>query len=196
MQDNNGKLTPNFDSDNEIGKIGEARLKYILSKSPKTKKFKDVSDDKRNQRKDIDVWQVTKDDNVIHYEVKTDRQGLYTRNVSYELTSHDYAGCLARSNAEYIFYVFVNPDNVTEIKEQYLINLLKWRKWLGENCRYINKRKDIGFLTYSTQKDSDGVPMDCMQFITNIDTMVKDGVAIPLDSEGNKIININSDEQV
>lgn len=190
--DNN--RTPDFNNDNAIGKVGENRLKEILMASSKTMGVFDLSDKVGYRKYDIDIKQIKTDGTSVVYEVKTDTYGYITRNVSYELTSHDHAGCLARSNADYVFYVFVNPENHSEILESYLIDLEKWRRWIRVNSikfnnkyyRYQNEngRKAYlyGFLQNSDKKDSDGVPMNCLQILCNIDTMVKQS------SNGNMIV--------
>ena len=72
----------------------------------------------------------TKDKPAILYEVKTDSRSEKTRNVVYELISHDSVGCAAISRSNYFYYVFVDKQNLSKIKERWLIDTKKWRRFI------------------------------------------------------------------
>lgn len=145
----------NFMHDIKIGEIGENDLIKILEKSPKTDYVADVSQNPIFQLIDIDIIQFIKRkengekytvadvENAIlghskerdffnSYEVKTDTRGEETRNVPYEVISHDNAGCCGETRANYIYFTLL--DNATrEIKERWLITTKKWRCFIREN---------------------------------------------------------------
>ena len=184
--------TPNFKIDNDVyGKFGE----NVFEQWSNNKGFKtlNVTSDKEFQDQDIDFISIVNkeydkerlllEDKLSFYseerakntafttEVKTDTRTFSTRNVVYELLSHDNPGCLARSKADFIFYVAVDED-ATVTKEAWFINLSKWRKWLREHSRDVNHHDSpIKLNNYSTHGDG------CMNFLCNIDQMVKDGIA-------------------
>lgn len=164
-----------FNNDNRIGKIGEDSLRMKLNAlrlKGSIQLFVDNTTDPKSQREDVDFTVVKLDGNSVKYECKTDCYGLNSRNVSYEVTSHDFAGCLGRSNSDYIYYVFVTDKE--EVSESYSIELQKWREWIGLNYSsikpYVKNSGEKLQLFYS--KD-----IGVLQFLCNIDEMVKDGVA-------------------
>lgn len=164
-----------FDNDAKIGKIGEDSLRdklYVQKLKGNIQYYIDNTMDPKSQRDDIDFTVLKLDGNTIKYECKTDCYGISTRNVSYEITSHDFAGCLGRSNSDYIYYVFVNENN--EIAESYLIDLQKWREWIGNNSPDIKPfaRNSGEKLQLFYSKD-----IGVLQFLCNIDKMVEDKVA-------------------
>lgn len=165
----------NFDNDERIGRIGEDILRSRLMRMRSEGRIQFFKDDTKNpasQRDDIDFRVIMEDGHELAYECKTDAYGLKTRNVTYELTSRDYAGCLARSNADYIHYVFVNSDNIA--KEEYAITLHKWRNWLGMMSTEVKPyEKGSGNPLQLFYSKDIGV----LQFLCNIDRMVEDGVA-------------------
>lgn len=128
-----------------------------------------MTDNIAYRNSDIDFITVSNDGEKITYEVKTDTYGTYTRNISYEITSNNFAGCLARSNADYLYYVFVDKDSLL-IKESYIIMMMELRRWLGEHYEYIVKDHKKLSLFYS--KD-----IGVLQFLINIDELKKDNIA-------------------
>ena len=197
------KEKPDFEKDNEIGKIGENLLKKILSSSPKTKRVIDVSNEYVFQLIDVDFVQITEDSlngspytmedvkrNLIGkwrknsffvlYEVKTDTVSFTSRNVVYEFISHDKSGCAANSRADYFFYVFI--DENLEIKEAWLITVKKWREYIRENHNNQVRMKDLhkgGIALNEFNKFDDKV----LNVLTNIDVMEKEKIAIKIDLE-------------
>lgn len=185
----------NFDIDKEIGKIGESLFESFGKENPfitnhNYHRVEDVSYNKHFQSLDIDfvvyfdedytedmLLRDITDGNPAHYknrylnqamavEVKTDTRTYDTRNVVYELISHDMPGCMARSYADFIYYVCISTD--LEHKETFMINMHKWRQWIRENI----KDKDKVFT------NSINTPQDAIcNFLCKIDRMVEDKVA-------------------
>lgn len=185
---------PNFDYDNNvIGAKGEKLFEnYAIRKKYK---FFDVREDTRFQIFDIDYVIILNDeydlcrileenfftkyekhkDNWITVEVKTDTRTHDTRNIVYELISHDNPGCLARSNADMIFYYAVNED-ATKTYEGWIINTKKWREWIRENAPKLNGKTEnklpIKLHNYNTNNDK------CLNFLCNIETLVNEKIAV------------------
>jgi len=165
----------NFDNDERMGQIGENILRSRLMRMRSEGRIQFFTDDTKkpaSRRDDIDFHVVMEDGHELTYECKTDAYGLKTRNITYEITSRDYAGCLGRSNADYIHYVFVDSGN--NVVEEYAITLHKWRNWLGVMYKEVKPyKKGSGNPLQLFYSEDIGV----LQFLCNIDRMVEDGVA-------------------
>lgn len=137
------KRIPDFENDRKIGSIGEMDFKNHFPYN-----LIDISDDLFFVKQDIDFimpkrkWksnaefiQYLKENEdfnaCIKYEVKTDTISLITRNFFFETLCFWKTGCNARSIADWIYYVLI--DDEYEIKERYLINNDKWKKWIEKN---------------------------------------------------------------
>lgn len=194
---------PNFEKDNEFGKIGENLVSEILSESDKTLALYDVSDDYRFRLLDIDFVQIVKTredggeytiddvfDNIMGkdsdrsffnlYEVKTDSRSLESRNVVYEIISHDGPGCAALTRANYFFYIFV--DGSKNIREGWLIDVKKWRKFIRESCDNVvgmKNTKSGGIALNNYNRWGDKV----MNILTNIDFLKKEKIASKINVE-------------
>lgn len=184
------KRESNFKNDIEIGKIGENDFKNFVENSSKTKKLYDVSEDPIFQLLDIDFIQIIKDGYTLEdaknvfinhsndksffnaYEVKTDLVSEKTRNVVYELISHDNPGCGAITRAKYFYYVFLN-EFTHEIKERWLIDVKKWRNWIRINSE--KEIKDIGkfIRIHNFDRTNDHV----LNFLCNIEEMEQQQIA-------------------
>ena len=187
---------PNFDYDNDvIGSCGEKLFEDYANK--KSYNIVDVRTDQRFQIFDIDYIVIlnneydierileenlfTKYDkhknNWVSIEVKTDTRTHSTRNVVYEILSHDNPGCMARSLADMIFYVAVNED-ASEIYEKWAINTKKWREWIRITSPKlngtVNEPLPIRLNNFNTYKDK------CLNFLCNIDRLVSDDVAVKI----------------
>ena len=174
----------NFANDVKVyGPIGERRLMEILKE--KGHKFEDVSDVEKFRIFDIDILQYNNDEtnsekvldayymgkttsaaDAIAYEVKTDTYGLISRNIVFEDLSNSNSGCMARTKADYLFYVFVDKNN--EIVEEYLINVKKLRWWLMSNFSKINQCDYLQSRSMRRGQDNTGI------FLINIDHLVSD----------------------
>ena len=142
---------PNFKEDDEkYGKFGEKDFEEYCKEN--NLNVLDVSKDIKFQLADIDFLASKKPIGVINnihnllfsrnvegrdilkFEVKTDTRSFETRNVVYEVISHDSAGCMAESKADYVYYLFVD-DSTGEIvkKEVWSIYLPAWRRYLREH---------------------------------------------------------------
>ena len=174
----------NFANDVKVyGPIGERRLMEILKE--KGHKFEDVSDieefrifdidilqynnDETNSEKVLDAYYMGKTTNAadaVAYEVKTDTYGLISRNIVFEDLSNSNSGCMARTKADYLFYVFVDKNN--EIVEEYLINVKKLRWWLMSNFSKINQCDYLQSRSMRRGQDNTGI------FLINIDHLIND----------------------
>ena len=174
----------NFANDVKVyGPIGERRLMEILKE--KGHKFEDVSDIEEFRIFDIDILQYNNDEtnsekvldayymgkttsaaDAIAYEVKTDTYGLVSRNIVFEDLSNSNSGCMARTKADYLFYVFVDKNN--EIVEEYLINVKKLRWWLMSNFSKINQCDYLQSRSMRRGQDNTGI------FLINIDHLIND----------------------
>lgn len=141
-----------YDSEN-IGPIAEQHLINILISEGK--RVEDISSIPAFRAFDIDVIEY-EDDKLVYrdllkeyyagkdgrdlalktYECKTDTYGFKSRNIVYEDISNSNPGCMAKSKADYVFYVFVDKDG--KILEEYLIDLHALRWWLNINFGKIN----------------------------------------------------------
>ena len=174
----------NFANDVKVyGPIGERRLMEILKE--KGHKFEDVSDIEEFRIFDIDILQYNNDEtnsekvldayymgkttsaaDAVAYEVKTDTYGLISRNIVFEDLSNSNSGCMARTKADYLFYVFVDKNN--EIVEEYLINVKKLRWWLMSNFSKINQCDYLQSRSMRRGQDNTGI------FLINIDHLIND----------------------
>ena len=174
----------NFANDVKVyGPIGERRLMEILKE--KGHKLEDVSDIEEFRIFDIDILQYNNDEtnsekvldayymgkttsaaDAIAYEVKTDTYGLVSRNIVFEDLSNSNSGCMARTKADYLFYVFVDKNN--EIVEEYLINVKKLRWWLMSNFEKINQCDYLQSRSMRRGQDNTGI------FLINIDHLIND----------------------
>ena len=187
---------PNFKIDNDVfGKKGES----LFESYAKRKKYTiiNVTEDKNFQDKDIDFiiilnpeysierilnenlftkYSSHKDD-WVSVEVKTDTRTNGTRNLVYEVVSHDNPGCLARSVADFIFYAAVN-DDATQIYDAWIINLKKWRTWLREISPELNKEDaknlPVRLHNFNTYGDA------CLNFLCNVDALVDKRIAVKI----------------
>lgn len=105
-----------FKEDLEFGEAGERVAWLELLESPKTKQVLDVRKDKYFQAKDIDFLQLDFSNTVNKIEVKTDRQAHETGNIAFETMSSSNEGCLARSEADYIYYYIEKTKEVIILK--------------------------------------------------------------------------------
>ena len=174
----------NFSNDVKVyGPIGERRLMEILKE--KGHKFEDVSDIEEFRIFDVDILQYNNDEtnsekvldayymgkttsaaDAVAYEVKTDTYGLVSRNIVFEDLSNSNSGCMARTKADYLFYVFVDKNN--EIVEEYLINVKKLRWWLMSNFSKINQCDYLQSRSMRRGQDNTGI------FLINIDHLIND----------------------
>ena len=98
--------TEKFEYCLKSGTIGEDIAFNYLRHRPDIKQVIDVSQDKqRFQLYDVDLLFITNDNQCYWVEVKRDTKTDETGNICYELTSNGNSGCLARSNADIIFYI-------------------------------------------------------------------------------------------
>jgi len=136
-----------FVEKDKFSKKGINVVYNYLNSLKKTIKVKNVENDKKYQKNDIDlVWIYRKDNKplMISVEVKTDR--YTTGNFWLETLSNEEIGtlgCFLKSKARYLFYYFTEWDNM------YIIPLKKAQSWFLENLNRFRESK-------TTTKDENG----------------------------------------
>ena len=76
---------------------------------------------------------------------------------------------MARTKADYIFYVFIDKDK--EIVEEFLIEVKKLRRWLLKNFGDLNKVEYLK--SKSMQRGEDNTAI----FLINVDKLVEEKIA-------------------
>lgn len=137
-----------FSEDLAFGKTGERIAWLSLLESPKTRQVMDVRNDAYFQERDIDFLQLAINNRIYKIEVKTDRQAHATGNIAFETKSNSNEGCLARSEADYIYYYLENTGEVIIINlpvlKGCLGNLKPEEIKMGDNARgYLIKIQDL-----------------------------------------------------
>lgn len=197
---------PDFKYDDEIyGKFGENDFKNFCVETLNFT-FLDVSKDERFQIADIDFLispsldlpcygldiinvkelifnrkPLDRTPQIYKFEVKTDTRSFETRNIVVEMISHDFAGCIASSKADFLYYVFVD-DSGDEIikKEVWTINLCKLREYLrvnffghekDENFKDLEQKYGIRTNNYDAHGDK------VANFLINIEKLQENGIA-------------------
>lgn len=123
--------TEKFEGSLISGNIGEDVAYNFLRHNAGIRTIYDVSKDKQYQEEDVDFIVITTDYKLLKIEVKHDMKADRTGNICYELTSNGNIGCLARSQADYVFYI--------TYKYIYIIQLNKWRNYIEKaNLKEIN----------------------------------------------------------
>ncbi len=137
-----------FWEDLTFGKSGEHIAWLDLLESPKTKQVLDVRFDPYFKEKDIDFLQLDFENNVNKIEVKADRKAHDTGNIVFETKSKASEGCLARSEADYIYYYIENTKEVLVLKVDALKGFIKHTLPreipMGDNARgYLLNIQDL-----------------------------------------------------
>lgn len=128
-----------FDEKNAFSKKGINIVCNYLKLLKKTVKIKNVEDDPKYQKNDIDlVWVYKKEDKeiMISVEVKTDK--YTTGNFWFETLSNEALGtlgCFVKSKARFLFYYFIEWDSM------YIIQLKKAQSWFNENMSRFKESK-------------------------------------------------------
>lgn len=128
-----------FEEDLIYGETGEHVAWVSLLESPKTRQVLDVRKDRYFQDKDIDFLQLDFNNNVNKIEVKTDRQAHETGNIVFETKSNSNEGCLARSEADYIYYYIEKTKEVIILRlkelKGFIIHTKPKEVPIGDNAR-------------------------------------------------------------
>ena len=140
--------------DLDYGAIGEHKAWIEFLESDLVKNVLDVRKDEYFQKKDIDFLILGTNYSVTKIEVKTDSKGHTTRNIAFETISRGKQGCLARSEADWVYYYF----EITG--ESFMINMRKLREYIEQM-----KPKEIAM-----GEDGKG-------YLLKIDNLVKLGIA-------------------
>lgn len=196
------KRLPNFKSDNEeFGKLGEHDfIDYCDSRGIWVM---DVSDELVYQladidflvtkNNDIDLSRYLQDDGsgfvkhfifsigfknreVFKIEVKCDTVSLTSRNIVFEVISHDGPGCCSLTKADFLYYVFVDDDKVK--REAWMINLQKLRCFIRETVfgklynNWIEPENAVRMNNFNKYGDK------VANFLINIDILKKNKIAV------------------
>lgn len=116
-----------FQTDIKRGKIGEEKVHQYLLSRRNVSKVVDVSGVKQFQQMDIDFFIEKTDGTIYSIEVKTD--SYLTDNFIYEKYSNKHIqskGCFEKTQADYIFYYFINK------KLMYIFETKKLRKFVRD----------------------------------------------------------------
>lgn len=136
----------NFAQSMKVGEKGERLILDYLEQSPTIQRVLDVRDSAMYREKDIDFIVKTKNSQEYSLEVKTD---TYTSgNIYYETMSSeetDSTGCLDKTEADYLFYFFLNLGTL------YILDMNKYREWfhmhkpLFDDAGYQKKPKNLRY---------------------------------------------------
>lgn len=175
----------------EFGPIGEIDLLNRLKESQITSKAESIAEDKRFVPFDIDIIQYKEGfdgdketvlenlrngkkansfSDYVLYEVKTDTYGMKSRNIFYEVFDHGKPGCLDRSKADYLYYVYIDENKV--ISEIYLIKMETLRYWIMTEFANINK------VPYFITKYMDRKKDKTCGYLINVDYLCKNSIEI------------------
>lgn len=132
--------TYTMDSTLEIAKVASIKVEDFLRKIPETIDVINVEDDKYFQKKDIDLLWIYKGKNsaqMLKIEIKGDRYS-HTGNYFIETISNqgkNTPGCFLYTEADYIFYYFVDS------RELNLLPMPYTREWfLSNKDRFVEKK--------------------------------------------------------
>ena len=126
----------NFKQSNIIGKTGEEIVLNWIRNRSNIRKITDVSTIEKYRDEDIDCILEFTDNKKKTGEIKTDT--YLSGNIFYETVSNlEYGtlGCMEKSKADYLFYYFINSD------ELYIIDFPKYKKWFNENKHRFDCKK-------------------------------------------------------
>lgn len=140
----------NFNESLVVGKTGEDIVWNWLASRPYVVDMKDVSNDKKYQKQDIDFLVTFKGGQTISAEVKTD---TYTSgNIYFETISDtimNTKGCMYVTKADYLLYYFIKTG------ELFILKMNEYREWFKK----YKHRKDLGFehkVVRNTRYESEG----------------------------------------
>ena len=184
-----------FEESNKIGSFGEEILEklYLALYKPKGWIKEDVRGDEEFQRRDIDFLFLkdgyTKEEYLAlcdkgnlsliqkrrewgkGIEVKTDRRTHETRNLVYEIVSHNMPGCMARSYADFVFYVCTdNVPNPSSFKEVFLIDLYELRRFIVKNP-FLKKEDGKFAIKLHSEEKIDNKREDILNLLICVDAI-------------------------
>ena len=137
-----------FDDDLEFGKEGETKVRQILESSGIFEQILDCSNDKYFQEKDIDFLALASDGHIAKCEVKNDRTAHKTGNIVFEQRTNGNLGCLAKTEADYIFYVLAGNSRIYCFNAEQMRQYIKRKRFrpvrMGDNATgYLLKIKEL-----------------------------------------------------
>ena len=129
-------LNHNWKDQKKLGELGVEHIIDWLYYLNKTTGVWDVQDEKKYQKKDIDLlWTVEPGDKEYTIEVKTD---TYTSgNFFFETVSNvskNTLGCFLKTEADFLFYYFI------EMGQLFVLNTGAIQKWFLENKNRYNEK--------------------------------------------------------
>ncbi|MEI4282541.1 hypothetical protein [Tetragenococcus halophilus] len=151
----------NFKDSKKLGDKGEAIVYQFMLNHPKIESVMDVRDDRNYQKIDVDYQVRMANGTELGVEVKTD--SYKSGNIFYETVSAEEVasrGCLDKTQADYLFYYFINLDRL------YILNMSAYRNFV----QY-----------YQSYFDTQGFRKELKNYrANNADTYTSIGYAIPL----------------
>lgn len=142
-----------FDEQLEVSKIASEHMETFLKGVPSTLTVVNVEDDKRYQKKDVDLlWMYLHEGKelVKKVEVKgdtySDSPNFFVETISN--MDKNTPGCFMYTEADYIFYYFVEKRELT------IINMKKFRAWFDSNksrFRTVNLKTEVSGSYYRTE---------------------------------------------
>lgn len=131
-----------FSGRDKLAKIGEAVVAKFLKTLKNTEEIENVRNNKEYQRKDIDIILTLKNGSKVKIEVKTD--SYVSGNMFYETISNDVKneiGCFEKTEADYIFYYFINPS----YRKIYIFNTETLREWKEKHKEEYELKRVFNF---------------------------------------------------
>jgi hypothetical protein len=111
-------------------------------------------------------------------EVKTDKRTNETRNIVYELISHNMPGCMARSYADFILYVCTdNIPNPSSYKEVFYFDLYALRECLIKHIKdkHLKNEKFLNVCYLNAMEYIEGVKEDILNLLIDVDYIIECG---------------------
>lgn len=199
--------TPEFYNDDAIGKFGEElfirdfKSQYVIANVSDIPVWQMIDVDfiitKTNLAEATEKWSKLRSDSfedfnmlrndktISKVEVKTDTRSFDTRNVVYEIIANGKKGWAGCTEADYIYYVFVdgNKKNLFA-REVWWINMMRWRDFVRVNFFDKNSNpSQFGIMKNNYDESTAyGKTTRVANLLCNIDVMQRYGIAIKLHS--------------
>lgn len=133
-----------FNSSNQVGKVGEEFVLSQLKTLPQVSEIIDVSDNRHYQIEDVDFFVRFVNGQEYKVEIKTDT--YKSGNLFFEIYSNVETrtqGCLMKTKADYLFYYFVN------LKSLYVFHMEDFKKFVLDNLNSF-KQRTVKNLTFNS----------------------------------------------
>jgi hypothetical protein len=139
-----------FNESVDIARVGERVVRDYLDDLDTTKAVIDIRHDTRFMGKDIDFMVYTTKKQIYYVEVKTDFKAHETGNMVYEVHTSGEKGCLAKTEADYIFYYVYGS------KTLYVIDRIKLQS-------YVNSFKHLKLIKMGDRSDGYLLPLSVLE---------------------------------